>query len=112
LVSLSSVALADISGGPVFAGGGRQETVRCIVFNAGPGSATITSHAIIAGAPVSLAEDTCGATLAARRTCVISAARVDQVAHSCLFVTSGGRLRGTVAVYDDNDDMLHSSDMR
>jgi hypothetical protein len=113
LAGLSSVALADISGGPVFEGGGRQEVVRCMLFNAGPGTATITSHEIATGGtPVSLAENSCGATLAAKHTCIISAVSVELGAHTCRFETNGGNLRGIIAVYGASDNMLHSSDMR
>jgi hypothetical protein len=112
LVGVSSVALADIAGGPVFAGGGRQAVVRCMVYNAGPGTATITSHVITTGGtPVPLSFDSCRGTLAAGRLCVI-AAPVEQVAHACRFLTSGGNVRGTIAVYSDSDALLHSSDMQ
>jgi hypothetical protein len=113
LAGLSSVALADISGGPVYVGGGRQALVRCMVYNAGPGIATITNHVITTGGtPVPLFYDVCGATLNPGRLCVIAATEVAQVAHSCRFRTSGGNLRGTIAVYGETDNMLHSSDMR
>jgi hypothetical protein len=81
LVALSGVALADISGGPVFEGGGRQAGVRCMVFNAGPGVATITAKLITTGdgAAVDLDSDSCPRTLGARRACVIAAAPVAQV---------------------------------
>ena len=85
-----------------------------MVFNAGPGVATITNKVIVQseGIAVDLSDDTCGPTLAARRACIIAAAPIEQVAYSCRFVTSGGRLRGTIAVYGDTDNMLHSSDLR
>jgi len=113
LAVLSSVALADISGGPLFSGGGTQVAVRCMVFNAGPGRATFTARQITTGGtPVILTFDSCGATLGVGRACVIAASPVAQVVHSCRFVTTGGNLRGTIAVYGATDDMLHSSDMR
>jgi hypothetical protein len=113
LIGMSSSAFADLAGGPVFAGGGRQGQVRCMVFNAGPGTATITSHSITTGgSPVPLSFDSCGTTLASRRLCVLAAAPVEQVAHACRVVATGGALRGTIAVYSDSDAMLHSSDLR
>ena len=58
----SSLALADISGGPVFSSG--VVNVRCMVFNDGPGTATITSNVITTGGtPIELNYDVCGATL-------------------------------------------------
>ena len=107
------VALADISGGPVYSGGGSQTRVRCIVFNAGPGNANIASNVITTGGnPVVLTDDSCGPTLAAGKACVISYAPAQQVAHSCKINANGGVLRGTVVVYGSTDRVLHSADLR
>ena len=113
LVGSSTVALADISGGPVFGGGAYQTYARCMVFNAGPGVATISSHAITYGdgTIVALNFDSCGATLGAFRACVIGGP-VKGFATMCRFLTSGGNLRGTISLYDFSDYLLHSSDMR
>jgi hypothetical protein len=113
LVGSSTLALADISGGPVFGGGAYQKYIRCMVFNAGPGTATITSHRIANSNNVALTLnfDSCGATLPANRSCVIGAP-AGGFAYQCKFVTSGGVLRGTVSLYDFSDYLLHSSDMR
>lgn len=109
----STAAMADISGGPVFNGGNTQLQVRCMVFNAGPGVATLGNKAITTGGtPVTLTFNSCGASLAAGKLCVIAVTPVAQVAHSCKFVTSGGELRGTIAVYGNGDQLRHSSDMR
>lgn len=113
LAASHTVALADISGGPVYGGGAYQTYARCMVFNAGPGVATISSHSITYGdgATVALNFDNCGAQLGAFRACVIGAPVVG-FATMCKFVTTGGVLRGTISLYDFSDYQLHSSDMR
>ncbi len=106
---LSSAAAADISGGPVFFGG--EGYVRCMVFNAGPGNATITGNVITTGGdPIALDFDTCGTTLRAGKLCVIGGP-VAAVAHSCRIQATGGVLRGVVTVYQGNF-VRHSSDLR
>lgn len=103
-------AFADISGGPVYAGD--QTYVRCMVYNAGPGTATITGNFITTGGePIVLDADSCGATLAPGKLCVI-AGLVGDTAHACRIRGSGGVLRGTIAVYVDGNLVRHSADLR
>lgn len=106
---LSNGATADVSGGPVFFGG--EGYVRCMVFNAGPGNATITGNEITTGGvPIDLDFDSCGTTLRAGKLCVIGGPAA-AVAHSCRIQASGGVLRGVIAVYQGNF-VRHSSDLR
>lgn len=112
VTGLGTTAQADISGGPVFGGGAYQKYIRCMVYNAGSTTATITSHRIADGNDVALPLnfDSCGATLAPARSCVIGAP-AGGFAYHCRFVATGN-LRGTVTLYDFSDYPLHSSDMR
>jgi hypothetical protein len=89
-----------------------------MVFNAGPGTATITSHTIIrlgSSGVAPLNQDSCGATLLPLRHCTIAALGATNAGggpHSCKFVMTGGVVRGTIAEYGTGDQLLSSSDMR
>jgi hypothetical protein len=82
-----------------------------MVYNAGNTSATIQQHVITDGAvAIELNFDNCPRTLRPNKGCLI-AGFAAVVTHMCRIIYTGGDLRGTVAVYNDNI-LLHSSDMR
>jgi hypothetical protein len=104
---------ADILSGIAWAAG--QANVTCYLFNAGPGTVSITSNNIFNEAGgTALTSTSCGTTLAAGATCWIGASVPGTGAHACRSVISpsGDNVRGEIEIRNSGSVILNSAPLR
>ncbi len=114
-VSSGPATAAQLASGPLY-GGPSEATVACYIGNVSSASIGVNSPAIInqEGLPETLSGNSCGATIAKKKTCVFTA-NITGSSHYCVIntpATTVGNLRGTIHIWDSSLNVLQTQGMR
>lgn len=115
-VGMASPALADkwLGSATIF-GGNAQNRVLCILNNVGPAPVTLTNLQIFnnAGAPQTLALNSCGSVLGPKQTCTLGVNTQSQRIYGCkVLVNRKAIMRGVIQAFDVSGEVLQNQPLK